>query len=291
MKDKKDIFTFDNVKRFLLINLGVLIVSISLHFFLVPDDLAVGGSTGLAILINSVFPQISMSGVLFIINMILLIIGLFALGKVFGLYTIYSIFATSLFLKIFEVVIPMSGPLTDDVFIDLFFGILIRSIGLAFVLNQGASTGGTDIIGMIVKKYTNLSIGAGLAISDGLITLGALIIYGPRIGMYSLFGVFLNSIMVDKILAGFESKFSLTITSSKIEEINNYILNDIERGSTIYDAYGGYSHNERKVLTTVVDRKDYVKLKNFINVVDPSAFIYISQVNEVSGIGFTLEKQ
>lgn len=290
MKSPNKVLSLANLRKFFIINVGVFIVSIALHFFLVPDELAVGGSTGLAILISSVFPNISMSGILLVINSILLVIGLFTLGKVFGAYTIYSTFATSFFLKVLEVFYPMSGPLTDDIFIDLFFGILIRSIGLAFVLNQGASTGGTDIIGMIVKKYTNFSIGAGLALSDGLITLGALIIYGPKIGMYSLFGVFMNSIMVDKILAGFDSKFSLTISSDKIEAINNFILNDIERGSTIYNAEGGYSHDNRIILTTVVSRKDYIRLKNFVAEIDPNAFVYVSQVNEVAGLGFTLEK-
>ena len=290
MKSPNKVFSLANLRKFFIINVGVFIVSIALHFFLVPDELAVGGSTGLAILISSAFPNISMSGILLVINSILLVIGLFALGKVFGVYTIYSTFATSFFLKLLEVFYPMNGPLTDDIFIDLFFGILIRSIGLAFVLNEGASTGGTDIIGMIVKKYTNFSIGAGLAFSDGLITLGALIIYGPKIGMYSLFGVFMNSVMVDKILAGFDSKFSLTISSDKIEEINDFILNDIERGSTIYNAEGGYSHDNRIILTTVVSRKDYIRLKNYVAEIDQSAFVYVSQVNEVSGIGFTLEK-
>ena len=290
MKSPNKVLSLANLRKFFIINVGVFIVSIALHFFLVPDELAVGGSTGLAILISSVFPNISMSGILLVINSILLVIGLFTLGKVFGAYTIYSTFATSFFLKLLEVFYPMSGPLTDDIFIDLFFGILIRSIGLAFVLNQGASTGGTDIIGMIVKKYTNFSIGAGLALSDGLITLGALIIYGPKTGMYSLFGVFMNSIMVDKILAGFDSKFSLTISSDKIEAINNFILNDIERGSTIYNAEGGYSHDNRIILTTVVSRKDYIRLKNFVAEIDPNAFVYVSQVNEVAGLGFTLEK-
>lgn len=132
MKSPNKVLSLANLRKFFIINVGVFIVSIALHFFLVPDELAVGGSTGLAILISSVFPNISMSGILLVINSILLVIGLFTLGKVFGAYTIYSTFATSFFLKLLEVFYPMSGPLTDDIFIDLFFGILIRSIGLAF---------------------------------------------------------------------------------------------------------------------------------------------------------------
>ena len=155
-------------------------------------------------------------------------------------------FALSFYLRLLEDFIPVNKPLTDDLFLNVFFGILIQAIGIAFVLNEGASTGGTDIIGMIVKKYTRFSFGTGLAVSDGLITLGALIFHGPKIGLYSLFGVFINSIIIDKMLSGFDSKFSLTIYSTKIPEINEFILVDLFRGSTIYNAVGGYSNEPRQ---------------------------------------------
>ena len=284
---RNDLFTFSRIKRFIVVNLGIFIVSAGLHFFLAPDELAAGGSSGLAILIHTVLPRLSISSILFSINIILVGLGMVTIGRVFGAYTIYSTFAMSFYLGVMEIFFPMSSPITDDIFINLFFGILIQAIGMGFVINEGASTGGTDIIGMIVKKYTNFSFGAGLALSDGLITLGALILYGPKIGMYSLFGVFMNSLIVDKILAGFDSKFNLTINSCKIKEINQFILIDLNRGSTIYTATGGYSSKEKKIITTVVSRKDYIKLRNFVNQVDPNAFVYISQVNEVSGLGFT----
>lgn len=287
MTKLKELFTFKKLKKFIIINLGVFIVAAGLHFFLVPDNLAAGGTSGLAVLISAAFPSISVSGILFIINALLLILGFITIGRVFGAYTIYSTFAMSIFLKFLEAIYPISKPLTDDVFINLFFGVLIQAIGIAFVLNEGASTGGTDIIGMMFKKYTHLSFGTGLAISDGLITLGALMIHGPKIGMYSLFGVFINSIIVDKILAGFDSKFNITISSDKLDEINNFILTDLFRGSTLYDAVGGYSNEDRRILTTIVSRKDYIKLKNFIAEIDPEAFVYISHVNEVTGLGFT----
>ena len=289
MINKEFSATARRIIRFIVINLGIFIVCLGLHFFLVPNALSAGGSSGLAIVLKSFFPNLSISSILFVINTFLVILGIITIGKVFGAYTIYSTFAMSFYLKLLEEFAPITKPITNDIFINLFFGILIQAVGMALVLNEGASTGGTDIVGMIVRKYTRFSFGTGLAVSDGLITLGALLLHGPKIGMYSLFGVFLNSIIVDKLLSGFDSKFSLTISSSKIAEINNYILIDLFRGSTIYNAVGGYSNEPRQILTTVVNRKDYIKLKNFINKTDPNAFIYVSQVNDVSGLGFTFD--
>lgn len=286
---KSNLSTYRRFKRFLIVNLGNFIIAAGLHFFLAPDNLAAGGSSGLAILIATIFPNLSISVILFLINFILFAVGLATIGKVFGAYTIYSTFAMSFFLGILERFIPITNPITDDIFINLFFGILIQAIGVGFVINEGASTGGTDIIGKIIEKYSHMSFGFGLAISDGLITIGALILYGPKIAMYSLFGVFVNSLIVDRILAGFGSKFSLTVSSDCLDEINDFIIVKLYRGSTIYEAIGGYSNEQRKVLTTVVDRKDYIKLRNFINKIDPSAFIYVSQVSEVSGLGFTFD--
>ncbi|MGP1488693.1 MAG: YitT family protein [Peptoanaerobacter stomatis] len=286
--DFKKLFSAVNLKKFLSINIGTLIVAVSIHYFLVPSNLAAGGASGFAILLTSVI-DIPISIILFVLNSILLILGFITIGMHFSTMTIYVNIIMSVFLRIMETISPMNIPITDDLFINLMFGILISSIGMSVVLNSGGSTGGTDILAKIIEKYTKFSFGNGLIICDGLITLGACFIYGPKLGMYALLGVIMNSFMIDWFIEGFNSKYSITIISEKIDIINNFIIKDLGRGSTIYIAQGGYSSEPRKILNSVMDRKEYIKLHNFVKKIDDRAFLFLSKVSEIEGNGFTYD--
>ena len=279
-----------NIKRFLFVNIGVILVAVGLHFFLVPNSLAVGGTSGLSIEINHLFPFIPVPYILTALNTILVVIGFIFIGADFGFYTVYASISLGVFLWLLEVVVPLNQSLVEgDIFINLIFGIFIQAIGIGIVVNQGASTGGTDIVAKIVEKYTRFSFGHGLIMSDGVVTLFATLLYGPKLGMYALLGAIINSTVIDKMIAGFDTKYHITIITNKIEEINQFILVDLYRGSTLYDAKGGYKGDARTIIVTVVDKKDYVKLKEFIRKTDKEAFMYVSNVTEVEGYGFTYE--
>jgi len=255
---------------------------------LVPSNLATGGASGFSILLTSVI-DIPISIILLVINTILLVLGLVTIGMHFSAMTIYVITVMSAFLRIMEIFSPMNTPITDDLFINLMFGILISSIGMSIVLNSGGSTGGTDILAKIIEKYTKFSFGNGLVICDGLITLGACFIYGPKLGMYALLGVIMNSFMIDRFIEGFNSKYNITIISEKIDIINDFIIKDLGRGSTIYIAQGGYSNEQRKILNSIMDRKEYIKLHNFVKKTDDRAFLFLSKISEIEGNGFTYD--
>ncbi len=279
-----------NIKRFLFVNIGVILVAVGLHFFLVPNSLAVGGTSGLSIEINHLFPFIPVPYILTALNTILVVIGFIFIGADFGFYTVYASISLGVFLWLLEVVVPLNQSLVEgDIFINLIFGIFIQAIGIGIVVNQGASTGGTDIVAKIVETYTRFSFGQGLIMSDGVVTLLATLLYGPKLGMYALLGAIINSTVIDKMIAGFDTKYHITIITNKIEEINQFILVDLYRGSTLYDAKGGYKGDARTIIVTVVDKKDYVKLKEFIRKTDKEAFMYVSNVTEVEGYGFTYE--
>ncbi|MDO5713819.1 MAG: YitT family protein [Tissierellia bacterium] len=276
-----------NVKRFFLVNLGIFILVCGLYFFLIPNNLAVGGATGLAMLLNALVPKIPVSIFLFGINLLLFIAGFLTIGKDFGGYTIYASLAMSFMLNGFEKFIPIKGPLTDDLFINLIFGIFIQGFGMGIVLNQGASTGGTDIIAKMIDKYTRFTFGNGLIMGDGAITLGAAFIYGAELGMYALLGIIINAVVIDKMLAGFDMQYAITINSREWKAINTFILDDLFRGTTIYTAEGGFSGKERKMIQTVLDRDQYVLLREFVRNTDNHAFMYVNTVSEVEGEGFT----
>lgn len=278
-----------NLKRFLFINLGLFILTCGLYFFLVPSNLAVGGSTGLAMIISFLIPSIPMGVILGVINIFLFIVAFIVLGKEFGGYTVYSSLALSGMIALFEIIIPMNKPFTDDLFINLIFGILIAGVGMGIVFNQNASTGGTDIVAKIINKYTHMDIGKSLLMSDFLITLFAGVVFGARLGMYALLGIVINSFVIDKMIAGFNVKINMVIIIKEVDIINRFILDEIGRGTTIYHATGGYSNDDKRIINTIVSRSEYIKIRDFVKSIDHKAFVSVSFITEVEGEGFTFD--
>lgn len=276
-----------NIKRFMLINLGLLIMTLGMYFFLIPSNLAVGGATGLAMILSYLIPSIPMGVILAALNIILFITAFIVLGKEFGGYTVYASLALSGMIGFFELVIPMTAPFTDDLFINLIFGILINGVGMGIVFNQNASTGGTDIIAKIINKYTHMDIGKSLLASDFFITIFAGLVFGARLGMYALLGIVINSLVIDKMIAGFNVKINMLIISAELDSINGYILSDIGRGTTIYHGEGGFSNEDKRILNTIVSRSEYIKIRDFVRNIDKKAFVSVSYVTEVEGEGFT----
>ena len=266
--------------------LGSLILAIGIHFFIVPTKLVTGGASGFALLI-SLLTGVNMSAIYFAVNLVLIVLGIVTIGMTFGVLTIYSSMATSFFLYVLENIYNMKSPIIDDLLVSLLFGIIISAMGMVLVLNNGASTGGTDILGKMIEKYTHLSFANGLLICDGFITIGAWLIFGPKIGMYGIIEVVLNAALIDKMISGFNTKYNVSITSEKVEEINEFILNELGRGSTVYHAQGGFSGEDKKILTSVLDKKQYIQVKNYVKSIDHRAFFYVYTVSEIEGEGFT----
>lgn len=279
----------DQIKKFLIITIGLIILACGLYYFLIPSNLAVGGATGLALVISTLIPSLNYSVILVIINLILFITAFIVLGKEFSGYTLYASLMLSGIFAILEMITPMAEPFTDDLFINLIFGILIAGVGIGIIFNQNASTGGTDILAKIINKFSHIDMGKSLMIPDFLITLAAGFVFGPRLGMYSLLGVIINSIVIDKIIAGFNVKINMIIISEEFDAINDYINKDLDRGTTIYHATGGYSKKDKRIINTVVERSEYIKIRDFIRTIDKRAFVTISHITEVEGEGFTYD--
>ena len=278
-----------DLKKLFMISLGATVLVCGLNFFLIPNNLAVGGATGMSLLLSRIFIRFQTGQILFVLNIILFILGFKLLGANFGFYTIYGALYLAVLLSLLEKYFPINHPVTDDLLINVVFGVALGGLGTAIVINQGASTGGTDILAKIIQKYSRLSFGGSLMLVDGLVTLGAAVIFSPTHGMYSLLGVIINSLVIDKFLQGFDSKYAITIISSKNEDINDFVLKELNRGTTVYEATGGFSKSPKTVITTILDKRSYVKLKDYVKTVDSRAFVYVSNANEVEGGGFTFD--
>jgi len=274
------------LKNYISITIGVLIVALGICFFLIPADLATGGITGLAMIISDIFPAISIGQVLLILNIILFIVGFITIGKAFGAKTIYASFLLTGIIYIVDTYFSIDQPLVDDLFVNLIVGILIQGIGLGIVFNQDASTGGTDIIAKVLNKFFHIEIGKALLMADFVVVSLAAYSFGIELAIYAFLGIVMNGFIIDTAIEGFNLKISVSIISKKSDLIQKYIVEHLERGATIYTAKGAYTMNDKEIITSVMDKKEFIRLKTYIKSIDPDAFVMISNVREVLGEGF-----
>ncbi len=274
------------IKDFFLINVGLILVGIGICLFKIPNNFATGGVSGLAIITSSFFPNLDVGPIMLIINICLVLVGFLFLGKDFGSKTIYSSFALSGIVWFIQKIIPIKSSLTGDLMLELIYSIIFPAVGSAIVFNCNASTGGTDIIAKIISKFTRLDIGKTLMLSDFMIAAGAGAVFGIKIGMYSVLGLIIKSFMIDLVIEGLNVKKQMVIISSKPEDIKNYIVSQLRRGATVYRAEGAFTHRAEEVISTVLNRRQAIKLRSFIRSVDHSAFITISNTSEIIGKGF-----
>lgn len=276
------------LKTYAVITFGVLILTVGLVLFLIPADLAVGGVTGLAMVINRWFPVIDIGLSLMVMNILLFLLGFWLIGSGFGAKSIYASLALSGAVWLSERFLPITQPFTDDLFINLFFGILISGIGMGIIFYQNASTGGTDIIAKILNQYFHTDIGKSLLAADFLVTLLAMAAFGPKLGLYALLGVIMNGVIIDNVIEGLDSRMKIHIVSLRHEEVAEFITGTLGRGATLYDARGAFTGASKTVIASVMTKREYIKLKQFIREIDPEAFVTISHVKEVFGEGFKL---
>lgn len=275
------------IKEFLLITAGVFCVVIGVYFFKFPNNFAIGGVTGLAMIVsNLTHGAISSATIVTIVNVILLIVGLFVLGKEFSLKTIYGSLLMSGSLQLLEVIYPMNAPFTTEPVLELAFAVGLPAIGAAILFNNGGSTGGTDVVALILKKYTSANIGQSLLCSDCLLTLLAFPVFGMQTGLLSFLGLVLKSTVIDNVIEGMNLCKYFTVICDNPEVIDNYIVNELHRSATTYDATGVFSGQHKKVILTVVNRAQAIHLRRFIKQVQPTAFILITNTSEIIGRGF-----
>lgn len=274
------------VKEYIILTLGVWFIACAITFFLVPHNLAAGGLSGLAMVINYYIPALNVGIIMIIGDIFFFILGFIFIGKSFGIKTIYCSLLLSTTISLLEWLIPMAEPISQDIFLSLIIGVLLTAFGMAIVFNHGGATGGTDIPAKILNKYFHIEIGKGLLIIDFIVTLLALVTFGATTGLYAILGVIMNGYVIDFIIDGFNIIKRVEIISNKSVEIQQFILKEVGRSATIYKAVGAYEQKEKEVIVTVLGKKEFLKLKTFIKEKDPTAFILTHNVHEVLGEGF-----
>ncbi|MDO5734676.1 MAG: YitT family protein [Eubacteriales bacterium] len=274
-------------KRFFLLHLGVLVAAVGVAFFKYPNHFAMGGVSGLSVVAAALIPGISPGTFAMITNIILIIIAMFILGKGLAFTTAYASILLSGLLVVIEKIYPLDAPLTDEPLLELFFAVGLSALGAAILFNMQTSTGGTDIIALIIRKYIPLDIGHALLLSDVLIAVSTLFIFDLKTGFLSLTGLLLKGVIVDNLIESFNRVKYFTIVTSEAEEVGDWITANLKRGATKMRGKGVYSGQDRAVFLVVVKRFEAVQLRDAVRKIDPTSFIMITNTSEIIGRGFT----
>ena len=274
------------VREYLLLTLGTFLVAAGVYFFKFPNSFNTGGVTGLAVILNAVIPVVSSSTFASVINLAFLVLGFVALDKSFGIRTVYCSVLFSAMLSGFEWLVPLNGPLTDEKMLELFFAVIFPSLGAAILFNMQSSTGGTDILAMILKRFSSMDIGRALLYVDVLIAASTLYFVGMEAGLFSVLGLVLKSVVVDSVIESLNRRKSFIAVTSCPKEACDFITHTLNRSATCWQAEGAYSHEEKWVILAALSRAQAVALRVYLKSADPHAFILVTNSSEIFGKGF-----
>ncbi len=271
--------------EYFTLTISTLILVAGVYVFKFPNNFCFGGVTGIAVILGALGTY-SPSTWTFIINVALLVLGFLFLGRSFGIKTVYVSLLTSLGLSAAEKLFPMDAPLTSQPVLELVFAIVLPAFSAAIFFNIGASGGGTDIVAMILQKYTSFNIGMALFIVDLFITFAACFIFDPQTGLFSFTGLMAKSLVIDGVIENINLCKYFTIVCDDPKPICDFIIHELHRSATVYKAEGAYQHRERTIVLTVMKRHQAVLLRNFVRRNQPTAFMAITNSSEIIGKGF-----
>lgn len=274
------------LKDFGMMTSGAVLMSTGVYFFKIPNGFSTGGVSGIGTLLGKAAPVFTSSEWIMIINIALLAVGFFILGRNNVLRTVYCSMLFSAVNMIFEYVVPISEPLTNQPFLELCYAMILTAVGSALIFNSDASSGGTDIIALVLKKYTNLDVGKALLASDSLIAASSFFVFGVEAGLFSVIGLFAKAFLVDNIIESINSCKYFIVITNKADEIADYIIKYLHHGATVCRAQGMYTHDNKYMVHTVCKRIEAIHLRKYVRSVDPHSFVIITTTSEIVGRGF-----
>lgn len=261
----------------LIITAGTMTSAFALNQLTIPAGLLSGGVTGISQFTNYFIP-VNVGIFYFLLNIPLLILGYKQLGKKFSIYTIIATVQLSTFLLI----IPVQPIWTDNILLSAIFGGVLNSLGCGLVLRRGGSQGGLDVVSRVISKHKNITVGKANLIFNGVIVTASGFIFGSEIALYTIISMF-SSMKTYNLVLNHVDRMSLLIITEKGEEVNEAINKEMHRGTTMWDAAGGFTHHSKTVLLCVIMKGEMQQLKKIVRTVDPQAFISINNAQNVIG--------
>ncbi len=277
---KKQINCKEIVWELFTLTAAVAIIAAAVYFFLVPSHASVSSISGLGIILTNFIP-LPLSVITMVLNVVLLIIGFITCGREFGTKTVYPSILLPVFIGIFERIFQNIGSLTKTQELDVLCYVLVVSVGLSILFNMNASSGGLDIVAKIMNKYLHIELGKAMSLAGMCVALSAALVYDKKTVVLSVLGTYFNGMVVDHFIFGQNLKRRVCIITKYEEELRNFILHELHSGATIYDAIGAYNLDKRHEIITIVDKNEYQKLMNYINNLDPKAFITVYTVADM----------
>lgn len=277
------------VRNVIGIIIGNTIYALGVLLFIVPNGLITGGSTGLAIAANHVF-SIPITAFVSIFNIGMFLLGFFVLGKTFAITTLISTFYFPFILSVFEKTIGYTQMTSDPLLAALLGGVMIGS-AIGIVIKCNASTGGMDIPPLVMNKKMGIPVSVSMYAFDFMILLMQVFYTDREMVLYGIVLVCTYTIVLDKVLVIGKAQTEVMIVSKEYERINEAIISELDRGSTMLKSISGYMKNEYPVVMTVVSNRELPRLNELVLSIDEHAFMIVSKVNEVRGRGFTFKKE
>ena len=272
----------------LSIVVGNALYALTVVLFLMPSGLITGGATGIALAVNK-DSGLPVSGVLFVINMAMLVLGWCVLGRRFALNTVASTILSPLFLALWEKLLG-SWVLTDDLVLNTIFAGLGIGISLGITIRAGASTGGMDIPPLVLNKWFRLPVSATMMVFDFIILAMQAAFSPMQQSLYGIVLVIVYTVVLDKVLIFGTTRTEVKIISQHADEIRDAIFAQLDRGVTVLHGEGGFSEEPERVLLSVISNRQLPRLEKLAHTIDPTCFMIVSHVTEVSGRGFSLEE-
>lgn len=265
---------------FILITIGTIICGVATYFFMVPSNLAIASVSGVAILIGKFVP-LSKAILILILNLVLLIISWFFVGREFTIKSIYPSIGLPVVMMILGHYTPNYHGVMNDQFLDMICYLFLCDLGIALMVVRNASSGGLDVLYKMANKYLNIDFGVATSVVGLFISAPAIFIYDPKTGVLSILGTYVTGIIIDHYVFGMTTKLKVCILSKKNDEICEYIINELHSGVTRYEASGGFTGDKFDEINVIVNRNEYAKLMKHLREVDPNAFATVTNIHDV----------
>lgn len=276
----------ETVKVWGLMTFGTALTALGVYCFKFPNHFSTGGVSGLGVVLAAAVPGFTPGSIITVINLMFLVLGFIFLKKGFGAKTVYCSVLFSVLLDVLERVWPLDAPLTDQPLLELFFAVLLPALGSGILFNLGASTGGTDIAALILKKYAAMDTGMALLCTDVLIAASTLLVFDVATGLFSVLGLVLKSTLVDTVIESLNRRKSFTVITTKPHEVCEVITHTLKRGATVWEGKGAYTDQPQWVVLAALSRSQAVFLRRKVKDIDPHAFFLITNSSEIFGKGF-----
>lgn len=280
LKEADDMKYRSLLKEFIMITIGAVIVAAAVFFFMLPSHVTVGSGAALAMVLSNFIP-LSVSTITLIMNVGLLIIGFILVGPEFGVKTVYCSILMPLVMGLFEIIFPDFQSITQDPLLDVICYILVVGVGLSILFSRNASSGGLDIVAMIMNKYFRVDLGQAMSTAGLIVALSSALCYDSKTVVLSLLGTYFGGMVVDHFIFGINIKRRVCVISSKLDTIVDFVLYDLHSGATLNEIIGAYDHTHRTEMITIVDKHEYKQLMDYIRKEDPKAFVTVYSVSDM----------